>query len=200
VPMPKVWICIPFMTNKGEENVRDALASTGMDFFIADHERIDTVKELFGSEPETLGNLDAMWGFSKSEVLRGSVDLPPDKIRHLQDRAESQGLIYFDHKVGDSLSFPQALSEGLILDKGKRVVSGGFKIISNTHPPYKEALKKVATPSSHLASSNIASPSMLLRKSLGMKARNNSLFESGISKRVMSPNPAGGIGKAEKGS
>ncbi|MFT4553985.1 MAG: hypothetical protein ACI9S8_002630 [Chlamydiales bacterium] len=146
IPMPKLWICIPFMTNKGEANVRSALEKTGLEFFIADHERIDTVQELFESQPKTLNTLNSMWGFAESELMSGKKDVPLSVVKHLRARAESQGLIYFDHKVGDNLSFPEALAEGVVIDKKKRKSKKTFDVIPKTHPPYKSSLPQIEKP------------------------------------------------------
>lgn len=196
IPMPKVWICIPFMTNKGEKNVRSAFEGTGIEFFMAEHERIDTLQELFKSDPDTLSVLDSMWGFSWAEVLSGARDMPPEKIKHLEARAESQGLIYFDHKVGDGLSFPKALGEGLVLDSRKRVVRDGFNIIPETRPPYKKELAVQAASSSPLEI--VANPTLLLRKRLSKKIDLGSTFDGRVSRKPPIP-PRGSIFRPSTG-
>ena len=71
-------------------------------------------------------------------------EMPMDKTGALDHLAQSRKgcksrtLTYFEHKLPDEFSFPKAIAEGLLVDKGKTKKSAHtFLIISKLDPPYK---------------------------------------------------------------
>jgi hypothetical protein len=108
-PFPRIILACAYVTKFSKNALHEFIKEQGMkiELLILNHTNIPSVTDAIGDK-DVIERLTTMYW-------------PRPKMIQNDSGAESRGVVYFDHKVADRYSFPEAVAKGLVKNANGKI-------------------------------------------------------------------------------
>ncbi len=120
---PQFFVVVPYMTKCARKKI-EKLGNKGIKLKIFTNKQMETVAEAF--EKEELEKIRKLFWKNLEQ-------------KQALEKARTTALFWFDHKIPNSMSFPEVLAKGVVSQqRTKKSASENVRFIPEIHPPYKD--------------------------------------------------------------